>query len=132
MSSARGNGSTVATNAVLERKGASVALFVTQGTRDVLLLQRHTRNSIYDVHYRKPSPIVGRNAVFEVEERIAADGDVVEPLDVERAADMVDRAIANVLDAGLRTGDIMQDGKKQVGTKEMGAAIKAEMDKLAA
>ncbi len=48
------------------------------------------------------------------------------------AADMVDRAIANVLDAGLRTGDIMQDGKKQVGTKEMGAAIKAEMDKLAA
>jgi len=45
---------------------------------------------------------------------------------------MVDQAIANVLDAGLRTGDIMQDGKKQVGTKEMGAAIKAEMDKLAA
>jgi 3-isopropylmalate dehydrogenase len=48
------------------------------------------------------------------------------------AADMVDKAIANVLDTGLRTGDIMQEGCKQVGTREMGAAIKAEMDKLAA
>ncbi|HDO51722.1 MAG TPA: 3-isopropylmalate dehydrogenase, partial [Rhizobiales bacterium] len=41
------------------------------------------------------------------------------------------RAIANVLDAGLRTADIMQEGKRQVGTGEMGAAIRAEMDKLA-
>jgi len=47
------------------------------------------------------------------------------------AADIVDKAIANVLDAGLRTADIGQDGMKQVSTSEMGNAIKAEMDKLA-
>ena len=51
--------------------------------------------------------------------------------DMGEAADMIDRAIANVLDAGLRTADIMQEGKRQVGTGEMGAAIRAEMDKLA-
>ncbi len=48
------------------------------------------------------------------------------------AADMVDRAISNVLESGLRTADIMQDGMQQVSTVEMGAAIKAEMNKLAA
>ena len=89
------HGSTAATNAVLERKGAAVALFVTQGTRDVLLLQRHTRNSIYDVHYRKPTPIVDRSAVFEIEERVAADGAIVEPLDLKRAAHLIDRALAS-------------------------------------
>ncbi len=52
--------------------------------------------------------------------------------DMGEAADIVDKAIANVLDAGLRTGDIMQQGCKQVGTREMGAAIRDEMDKLAA
>ena len=87
------HGSTVATNAVLERKGAAVALFVTRGTRDILLLQRHTRNSIYDVNYRKPSPIVGRNAVFEIEERIGPDGEVIEALDAGLAAGVVDRAL---------------------------------------
>lgn len=89
------HGSTVATNAVLERKGAAVALFVTRGTRDILLLQRHTRNSIYDVHYRKPAPIVERNAVFEVEERIASDGTVIEPLDERLVAGLIDRALAS-------------------------------------
>ncbi len=52
--------------------------------------------------------------------------------DMSEAADIVDKAIANVLDAGLRTADIMQDGMKQVSTSEMGAAIKAEMSKLSA
>ena len=49
-----------------------------------------------------------------------------------QAADIVDTAIANVLESGLRTADIMQDGMKQVSTKDMGAAIRAEMGKLAA
>ena len=52
------HGSTIATNAVLERKGGRVALFVTHGTRDLLELQRHNRRSIYDLFYKKPVPIV--------------------------------------------------------------------------
>jgi N-methylhydantoinase A len=60
------HGSTVATNAVLERKGAAVALLVTRGFRDVLLLQSHNRKRIYDLFYRKPEPVVGRADTFEV------------------------------------------------------------------
>jgi 3-isopropylmalate dehydrogenase len=50
--------------------------------------------------------------------------------DMGEAADLVEKAIANVLDSGLRTADIMQDGKKKTGTTDMGAAIKAEMEKM--
>ncbi|MGH6741583.1 MAG: isocitrate/isopropylmalate family dehydrogenase, partial [Bradyrhizobium sp.] len=52
--------------------------------------------------------------------------------DMGKEADLVDAAIAAALAAGLRTGDIMQPGMRQVGTAEMGAAILAEMGKLAA
>ena len=43
-------------------------------------------------------------------------------------ADMIDRAVAAVLDQGIRTGDIMQPGKRQVGTKAMGAAVLEALD----
>lgn len=51
--------------------------------------------------------------------------------DMGEAADLVEKAISNVLESGLRTADIMADGKRKTGTKDMGAAIKAEMEKLA-
>lgn len=75
------HGSTVATNAVLERKGARVAVLVTRGTRDMFGLQRHARGSIYNLHYRKPTPLIPRNCVFEIDGRISASGAEVEPLD---------------------------------------------------
>jgi N-methylhydantoinase A len=61
-----GHGSTIATNAVLERKGARVAFITTSGFRDILLLQRHDRRSIYDLRYKKPEPVVRRRDCFEV------------------------------------------------------------------
>ncbi|MCA8927721.1 MAG: hydantoinase/oxoprolinase family protein [Alphaproteobacteria bacterium] len=76
-----GHGSTVATNAVLERKGARVAFVTTAGFRDILFLQRHDRRNIYDLHYRKPAPVVRRADCFEVAERVLADGAVETPLD---------------------------------------------------
>jgi N-methylhydantoinase A len=82
------HGSTIATNAILERKGAAVALLVTRGFRDILLLQRHNRTRIYDLFYRKPVPVVSRADTFEVPERVGPDGAVVEPLD-ERAVPAV-------------------------------------------
>ena len=88
------HGSTVATNAVLERKGARVCLFVTRGTRDVLLLQRHDRRSIYDLCYRKPEPVVPRRDTFEIDERLAADGAVITPLDGAATAGLVKTALA--------------------------------------
>lgn len=75
------HGSTVATNAILERSGARIAFVATAGFRDILFLQRHDRRSIYDLHYAKPVPPVRRADCFEVPERIDAAGQVVTPLD---------------------------------------------------
>jgi N-methylhydantoinase A len=69
-----GHGSTVATNAVLERKGARVAFVATVGFRDLLFMQRHDRRNIYDLFYAKPAPPVRRQDCFEATERLRADG----------------------------------------------------------
>jgi N-methylhydantoinase A len=79
-----GHGSTVATNAVLERKGARVAFVATAGFRDLLFMQRHDRRNIYDLFYAKPAPPVRRRDCFEVVERVAADGSTQLPLDEAR------------------------------------------------
>ena len=75
------HGSTVATNAILERKGARVVLLITRGFRDVLFLQRHNRTRIYDLFYKKPEPVLARRDIIEIDERISGQGEVVEPLD---------------------------------------------------
>ena len=76
-------GTTVATNAVLERKGARTALVATRGTRDVIEIQRLWRSHLFDLYIRKPPPLVPRRRRFEVEERIGARGEVVIPLSDE-------------------------------------------------
>jgi len=75
------HGSTVATNAILERRGAKIAFVTTRGFRDILFMQRHDRRSIYDLRYRKPEPPVRRRDCFEVTERVDARGDIIRPLD---------------------------------------------------
>lgn len=75
------HGSTVATNAVLERKGGRVGVFVTAGTRDLFGLQRQDRTAIYDLKYRKPEPVVVRDDICEIDERLAPDGSVITALD---------------------------------------------------
>lgn len=80
------HGSTVATNAILERKGARIAFVTTKGFRDILFIQRHDRNSIYDIKFVKPQPIPRRRDCFEVDERIAADGSIVRALDMAQVA----------------------------------------------
>ena len=75
------HGSTVATNAVLERKGGLTAFVATAGFRDLLLIQRQDRPKVYELVYRKPVPVVERRDVIEIEERMLADGSVATPLD---------------------------------------------------
>jgi len=77
------HGSTVATNALLERKGGKVAFVTTAGFRDILFLQRHDRRNIYDLRYQRPVPVVERADCFEVTERIDAAGEVICSLDLE-------------------------------------------------
>ena len=75
------HGSTVATNAVLERKGALTAFITTAGFRDLLLIQRQDRPKVYQLAYQKPAPVAERRDVIEIEERMLADGSEARPLD---------------------------------------------------
>ena len=74
------HGTTVATNAVLERRGSRTALVTTEGFRDVLELRRLRIPHMYDLFWRKPPALVERRLRLELRERMSADGSVVEPL----------------------------------------------------
>jgi N-methylhydantoinase A len=88
------HGTTVATNALIERRGGHVALVATRGFRDVLALRRQARPRLYALEQRISEPLVPRALRLEVDERIAPDGSVVEPLD-----DASVRAVVDVLAA---------------------------------
>src|SRR5262245_20295841 len=72
---------TVATNAVLERKGAATGLITTEGFRDVLIIGRQKRYETYDLYIDKPKPLVRRRHIAEIAERVGPDGTVVRPLE---------------------------------------------------
>jgi N-methylhydantoinase A len=88
------HGMTVATNALLERRGARVALVTTEGFRDVLEIGRQNRPSLYDLTLDRPPALVPRDLRFTVRERIGPEGEI-EPLD---EADLA-RVVAAVRDA---------------------------------
>jgi N-methylhydantoinase A len=75
------HGTTVAANALIERKGAKTALLTTLGFRDILEIGRSKRHSLYDLQVDKVRPLVPRELRLGVRERIAADGTVLTPLD---------------------------------------------------
>lgn len=75
------HGSTVATNALLERKGAVTALVTTEGFRDVLEIGRQNRPDLYDLFSRRPPALVPAELRFEVSERVNYRGWVIHPLD---------------------------------------------------
>ncbi|RQD76531.1 MAG: hydantoinase/oxoprolinase family protein [Candidatus Syntrophonatronum acetioxidans] len=77
------HGTTVATNALLELKGANTSLLTTRGFQDVLEIGRQTRPSLYDPSIQKPPPVVPRDLRFEVSERVFYDGSINEKLKLE-------------------------------------------------
>ena len=83
------HGTTLATNALIERRGARTALIVTRGFRDLLELARESRYDIFDIDLAVPKPLVPRRHVFEVTERLAADGSIVEPLAIDEVGGIV-------------------------------------------
>ena len=85
------HGTTVATNAILEQKGAKVGLIATKGFRDVLEIRRVRLPVLYDVTWRKPEPLVRRERRLEVDERVGPGGEVRQPLDQESARAAVER-----------------------------------------
>ncbi|MCQ9154950.1 hydantoinase/oxoprolinase family protein [Acidomonas methanolica] len=77
------HGTTLATNALIARRGARTALLTTEGFRDVLELGDESRFDQYDLWMRKPAPLVDRTLRLTVPERVAADGTILAPLDHE-------------------------------------------------
>ncbi|MFB3906170.1 MAG: hydantoinase/oxoprolinase family protein [Acidobacteriota bacterium] len=75
------HGTTVATNALIERKGVNAALITTCGFRDVLHIARQVRPKLYNFFERRPEPLIPRYLRYEVLERTLFNGEICEPLD---------------------------------------------------
>ncbi len=78
------HGTTVGTNALLQRRGAKTALITTAGFKDVLEIGRQARPALYDLNAQRPAPLVPSDLRFEIRERVSAFGEILEKLD-ERA-----------------------------------------------
>jgi N-methylhydantoinase A len=91
------HGTTVATNAILERKGARVGLLTTRGFRDVLEIRRVRMPVLYNLQWEKPKPLVRRALRHEIDERVGAGGEVLKPLNL----DSVKQAIAALKQEGV-------------------------------
>ena len=85
-------GTTVATNALLEGKGATVAYVTTRGFKDVPFIGRGNRRHHYDLAWVKPKPFVQRRNAFEIDERVGPSGETIQPLD-EKEVRTLARAI---------------------------------------
>lgn len=85
------HGTTVATNTVLEHRGARTALITTRGFRDVLELRRVRAPQIYDLFFVKPQVLIDRHLRLELSERIAADGEVLTPVDETELSVLADQ-----------------------------------------
>ena len=93
------HGTTIATNTLIQRKGASVALITTQGFRDLLEIGRQTRPHMYDMQLDHPAPLVPRERRFEVAERMTADGLAETPMTDDALGRAVDQALASGAEA---------------------------------
>jgi N-methylhydantoinase A len=90
------HGTTVATNALLERKGAKLALLTTEGHRDVIEMREGLKGDRYDLRSPPPEPLVPRELRFGVKERLKANGKIATPLD--------DRSLGDAIAAIRRSG----------------------------
>lgn len=93
------HGSTVATNALLERKGARVALVTTKGFEDVLEIGRQTRAELYNFMVKARRPLIPQGLIFGVSERLNADGSVLEPLTEPEVVRLIDALRAQTVDS---------------------------------
>ena len=87
------HGTTIATNAILERRGARTGLITTAGFRDLLEIGRLRLARLYDLDFERPAPLVPRRWRLEVTERMSHAGEVLAPLDETSAAAALDRSV---------------------------------------
>ncbi len=88
------HGTTLATNALIERRGARTALITTEGFRDVIEMRTESRFEQYDLNLRLPTPLIPREDRFAVKGRISAQGEELQPLDEAALEELADRIAA--------------------------------------
>ena len=93
------HGTTLFTNALIERNGAKTALITTHGFRDILEMGKELRYDIYDLHLRMPAPLVERPLRFEVPERCDNQGNVLVPLDEDSVRTVAELLVRESVDA---------------------------------
>ena len=112
------HGTTLATNALIERKGARTALLTTEGFRDVVEIRHENRFEQYDVNIDLPPPLVPRRLRLPVHERIDAQGEVLVPLDESSVARAIETLAAQQVEAvavGLLHSFTNPDHERRVG-----------------
>jgi N-methylhydantoinase A len=85
------HGSTVATNAILERKGARTAFITTKGFKDLLFIGRQNRPELYQLHPQLPPSLIPESLCFEIPERLDFQGGVITPLDEEAVEEVLEQ-----------------------------------------
>ena len=85
------HGTTLVTNLLVERAGAKVGVVTTRGFCDILEIGRMRRPSLYDLNKDKPEPLAGRQSRFEVDERIDARGQIINPLNTDTLPDIIEQ-----------------------------------------
>jgi N-methylhydantoinase A len=93
------HGTTVAINALLERKGARTALVTTKGFRDIYEIGRINRPEAYNLFFRKHQPLIERALRYEIDERVDAAGEILRPLDTDEVHRVAERLKADGVEA---------------------------------
>ena len=93
------HGTTLVTNAIIERKGARTALLTTRGFRDAVEIGREHRYDLYDIFLELPKPLVPRRLRLELDERVLADGSVLQPLDPAQVRELAGQLVEQRVEA---------------------------------
>src|SRR6516162_10105404 len=114
------HGTTLATNAIIERKGARTAMLVTEGFRDSIEMAFENRFEQYDIYMDKPPPLVPRDLRFGVRERLDGRGNVLLPLDEAAVASLVPKlAAANIEAVAIGYMHAYLDGSHERRTRDI-------------
>lgn len=87
------HGSTVATNALLERKGAKTALITNKNFEDIIVIGRQNRERLYDLHYKRPEPLVPEELRFGLDCRMDYKGEELKPINPKELSELVEKLI---------------------------------------
>ena len=112
------HGTTIATNALIERSGGRVAMITTTGFRDLVEIGRQTRPKIYDLKADAPAPLVPREVRFEVRERVGPKGEIIHPLnetEILRVVEIVAAADVDCCAVCLLFSFLNPDHERRIG-----------------